>query len=363
MFRGALLACTGSAALLLAAATAFADGGVRGPASYPDSFAERAQEAIIVFHDGKRPGEAVEDMVLKIGVDGGVHWFAWVIPFPTDPEVEPAPIGMFEELYVYARDRRNRPGVVIDNRKIYGATPPRPVDVLSRRVVGRYDVATVREREPGALNRWLLREGFQIFWFGDEVIEYYRKKSYVFVCIKVHDARGEKGKTTALHPLRFTFRTGGRDGIYFPMKMTGLQRGTFGVNLYVFYRAWLSYQDNDHGFLKRHLYLRFRDCDSYACKKGEGKLWSNPEEDPYLKPAAGKLEKVAAYFKKHHPGERFYLTNLCVNKMKPEDVRKWKNDLWLFPMYDDRRFVPHDARPGGPAEWPVEEDEEDRESK
>jgi hypothetical protein len=35
-------------------------------------------------------------------------------------------------------------------------------------------------------------------------------------------------------------------------------------------------------------------------------------------------------------------------------VRAWADDLWLFPYYLDGAFVPHDARPGGPARaaWP-----------
>ena len=83
------------------AASLSADGGVRPPQKYSGSLAESAQEAIIVFQDGKTPGEAVEDMVLKIGVRGGAASFAWVVPFPTAPEVTPEKPGMFEELYKY----------------------------------------------------------------------------------------------------------------------------------------------------------------------------------------------------------------------------------------------------------------------
>jgi hypothetical protein len=40
--------------------------------------------------------------------------------------------------------------------------------------------------------------------------------------------------------------------------------------------------------------------------------------------------------------------------LKPEAVRQWSDDLWLFPYYVDKNFVPYDARPGGPAAiaWP-----------
>ena len=32
---------------------------------------------------------------------------------------------------------------------------PQPVEVLSRKIVGAFDVAVVRENQPGALNDWL----------------------------------------------------------------------------------------------------------------------------------------------------------------------------------------------------------------
>ena len=62
----------------------------------------------------------------------------------------------------------------------------------------------------------------------------------MFACIKVSSEALESERSVDSHPLRFTFKTGGRDGIYFPMKMTGLQSDPFDVNLYVFYRFWIN---------------------------------------------------------------------------------------------------------------------------
>jgi len=54
------------------------------------------------------------------------------------------------------------------------------------------------------------------------------------------------------------------------------------------------------------------------------------------------------------PGETFYLTIIQANGLRPDDVAVWKDDLWLFPFYTNRNFVPYDARPDGPARstWP-----------
>jgi hypothetical protein len=38
-----------------------------------------------------------------------------------------------------------------------------------------------------------------------------------------------------------------------------------------------------------------------------------------------------------------------VNEKGAEDVRQWKDDLWMSPYYTDRNMVPHDAHPGGAA--------------
>ncbi len=178
------------------------------------------------------------------------------------------------------------------------------------------------------------------------------KKGYVFACIKVADTALSKSGSADLHPLRFTFETGGRDGIYFPMKMTGLQKDKFDVNLYVFYQAWLNDHINGYGYEHRGFDRRWRDYDSPQCEANAGKAWSAPKSDPYLKGYAGRIPELTRFFQKRHPGKRFYLTNIRALGLKPKDVREWDNDLWMFPYYTDKKMVPYDARKGGPAAAP-----------
>jgi hypothetical protein len=221
--------------------------------------------------------------------------------------------------------------------------------VLSRQIAGSYDVAIVKENEGGALNGWLASEGYRTVEDGDDVLEFYRRKGYVMACIKVADAALAANKTVDLHPLRFSFATGGYDGIYFPMKLTGLQESEFLVNLYVFYGAWLNDDINQYGFNHRGFELVFRDFDGPQCQANAGKLWSQPSSDAYLKPFAGQLSATAALFGKLHQGESFYLTNVQ-GRFEPAVVRQWKDDLWLFPYYTDESMVPYDARAEGIAE-------------
>ncbi len=359
-----------SVALTAALSTAHADGKLMPPRDYPGSLEEHSQEAIIIFHGSEQPGAAVEELILKVSVavepdrtkepsgaeppTGALaRAFGWVVPFPHPPEVTKEDARLFKECFDYVQARLvRRPTKGKLELGVDGArqsAEAEGVNVISREIVGSYDVAIVREKEPGALNRWLDREGFQTLPEGEEVIAFYRKKGYVFACMKVNDAALEAGKTVDLHPLRFTFKTGGRDGVYFPMRMTGLQTAPFNVNLYVFYRAWLNDKLNKYGYTNRGFRLRFRDWDSGDCKPNAGKNYSAPLHDPYLAPLAGKIPTLAKLFQKLHPGERYYLTNIQAWGLEPGDVRHWSDDLWLFPYYTDPDMIPYDARPGGPA--------------
>jgi hypothetical protein len=332
----------------------FADGTVRPPRNYGGSLEEKAQEAIIIFTPGTAEESATEELILKIQVEGKVDEFAWVVPLPSKPETREEDAALFLECFNYVESRlspKPKARTSLFKKETAGAAEAQPaaVEVLSREVVGSYDVAVVKEHEAGALNMWLQREGFQELEDAEDIIGFYRAKGYVFACMKVTDTALSKSGSADLHPLRFTFDTGGRDGIYFPMKMTGLQKDKFDVNLYVFYQAWLNDQINGYGYEHRGFDRRWRDYDSPQCKANAGKIWSAPKSDPYLKRYAGRIPELTRYFQKRHPGARFYLTNIRALGLKPKDVREWNNDLWMFPYYTDPKMVPYDARKGEPA--------------
>ncbi len=330
------------------------DGKVFPPRNYKGSLEEKSQEAIIVFKSGTQEKSAVQDLILKIQVEGNVDDFAWVIPLPNPPKTAKADAKLFKEVfdYVQARKYRSRGS---KKKSLEGAEAtkndqkPKGVKVISREVVGNYDVAVVREKVAGSLNVWLDKEGYQSLPKGEAVIDYYRNKGFVFTCIKVKETGLKKKQSVNLHPLRFTFETGGRDGIFFPMKMTGLQTEPFHVNLYVFYDAWLNEKINKYGYTKRGFHLYFRDWDSPKCKPNAGKSWAEPAKDPYLKPLAQKIPTLKKFFAKNYPKDRFYLTNIKAHNLKPAQVKEWEKDLWMFPHYVNRSFVPFDVRQGGPA--------------
>jgi hypothetical protein len=344
-------------ALGVSVGSVHADGKIVGPRGYRGSLEELSQEAIIIFEGGDENREALEHLILKIGVKGQTDHFAWVVPFPKEPKVEKEDARLFEELFDYVawrnHDRKRATGTdtkttTKTETKSEGAMP---VEVLSRKIVGKYDVAIVRENEAGALNKWLKDEGYETLPDdAEDVLGFYREKKYVFACIKVADTGLSTKKEADLHPLRFTFHTGGRDGIYFPMKMTGLQKDPFNVNLYVFYRYWLNDDRSKFGYVHRGFRLRYRDWDTDSCEPNGGKDWSNTRRDPYFSDAWLRLDTVPSLLGKLVPDERFYLTNIYANNLRPSSVRGWSDDLWLFPYQDDSDWVPYDVREGGVAE-------------
>jgi hypothetical protein len=136
-----------------------ADGFLKGPREYKGSLEERSQEAVIIMTSDH--GKATEDMILKITVEGEVDQFAWVIPFPNQPKVNKADAALFKELFDYVQKRLQTQRKTKGKGSMgggFGATGG--VEVLSREIVGSYDVAVVRENLAGTLNQWLEKEGY-----------------------------------------------------------------------------------------------------------------------------------------------------------------------------------------------------------
>ncbi|MGC4001614.1 MAG: DUF2330 domain-containing protein [Pirellulales bacterium] len=330
-----------------------ADGKLVRPRDYAGSLEERAQEAIIVFQEGDETRSAVEDLILKIAVKGNVREFAWIIPLPNVPNGSVESPALFHELFDYCETRRTsvkHAGESKTEAKT-AKSVERGVTELKTQLVGDFRISTIREETPGALDDWLLANGYQSL--GDDaadVLRFYREKRWCYACIRVSDAALAGDRPVDLRPLRLRFETGGRDGIVFPMKLTGLQTDPFDVNLYVFAQAWLNDDLNAFGYVHRGLTLKFRDFDGPNCVANAGKLYGRPAEDAYLRPYAPRLPETAKFFLANYPGERFYLTNLGIRNLDPRTARAWPDDLWLFPYYTSVGVIPFDARPGGGAE-------------
>lgn len=338
----------------------WADGLVKAPRNYAGSLEESSQEAMIVFEAGQGGHPSRQTLVLKIQVDNDqpLNQLAWVVPFPVEPEIHEAPTGLFKELFDYVearkRARSHKPALGAKTAADNAMEAEPDAVVLSRKIVGSYDVAVVEEKRAGGLNRWLEENGFQTLDTAETALQFYREKGYVFVCLKFDEAQLAAGSTTELHPLAFQFSTGGEDGIYFPMKLTAAQDSPVDINLYVFYRYWLNDDLNRFGYRHRGFELHYRDWDSPECVANGGKAYTAPASDPFLKRYRSRFPTVTRFLQAGHPGQRFYLTNIQAHGVEPDWIGRWKDDLWLYPYYTNRRRIPQDVQAGGPAAggWP-----------
>ena len=332
---------------------AFADGivraarGQRAHRSY--HVYEKHQEAILVSTQDDN-NKAIQEMILKITVAGKSKDFGWIIPFPSKPDIQKESPGLFKDLsgYLNARmgPKKKRKSAVASRSS--SRSSGAPVRIIENKVVGNFETTVLTETAHGGLNQWLGDNGFEPFEEeSNDVIGWYRKKGYVFACIRVKsELRGNRSIQS--HPLRFTFRTGGTDGIFFPMKLTGEQDERFSVRLWVFRDSWLNESINRFGHDTFRLKTTYHDFDTAECVPNEGKSYASPQADPFLRPLASKLSIVSQFFESNYPNDKFYLSVLD-GHYSPDDLQSWPGDIWLFPHYVDDTMSPFDVHENGPA--------------
>ncbi len=335
--------------------------------SYTGSLAESAQEAIIVLTNPGNRNQAIEDLILKIQVeaDQDLDGFAWIIPLPEEPTtMEESDSALFRDLHQYVADRLrprwNQPDESINKAKGFsggggfgGMADPPPVEVLREEIVGSFDIKVVRENRPAAFNQWLKDEGYHTVDFervegGSEIIEFYRKQEFVFVCVKVTEIELRNGLEVDLHPLRLTFPTGGRDCAFFPMLLTGLQEEPFDVNLYIFHEQPLNRISDRWGYEAFDFEEKYSDATRLSWDKGVRPLrYGFPQTDPMLRNHLPQLEKWGKLLNKLHPHQKYLMTNIQAEQLEPEKIRKWSTDLWLTPRYPKKETMPFDMRADG----------------
>ncbi|MCE9635033.1 MAG: DUF2330 domain-containing protein [Planctomycetes bacterium] len=275
--------------LLLAAATAFADGGV-----FPS--APKVQQAALA--DVRTPDQraalawdaaaGIETLVIETTVRGEGTDFAWILPLPAAPTIETSardlfpvlrdhsPIDVWTDvtphwlgllalaaavLLVPLAPSRGAALVVLGVASLlmltllaiggfgpgsdglsmtYGdgaglsLSLPEPkrttVRVLDRRTVGAFDAAVVTAQEPADLRHWLDENGYVAPASIDPVVAEYVREGWVFVATKLRaDATAEDVRNVA--PLSFRFPA--KEPVY-PMRLTGAVNPSLELEMYVF---------------------------------------------------------------------------------------------------------------------------------
>jgi hypothetical protein len=254
------------ASVVLAPTGALGDGGFI-PATAFEKVRIPDQRALIHFADGK------ETLVIDTAFTGRGTNFAWIIPTPSVPAVEPATTGLFSTLqtifqpeivdhvfglywleiflglvvaYVLRRKQRGEsligtlvfvafmmlmasmlmPALGTASVSIAGSQ----VRVIEQKRVGVYDTAVLSSSDGRAVFDWLKQNGFITPTNFIPAIRTYAQEGWCFVASRLHvDASAQEAARA--HPLALTFKT--QRPVY-PLRLTGIDNEDCRIELHVF---------------------------------------------------------------------------------------------------------------------------------
>ena len=227
------------------------------------------QQALIHF-DGK-----VETLVIETSFSGQGTNFAWIVPLPAPPKIEPVSTGLFRTLQVIFQPeivlsvRHYWPALpiaamlvgliaLIRRESFFGLTiaaiifllmaaifPPSlskartaglsggasaNVQVLSRENAGLFETVTIQAKDSSALLEWLNGNGFATPKEIEPAVADYVRRGWVFASAKLRCEPGENA-IRSTHPLAFSFLT---TAPVYPLRLTATGNTPCRVDLYVF---------------------------------------------------------------------------------------------------------------------------------
>jgi hypothetical protein len=223
------------------------------------------QRALLHYSNG------IETLVIDTAFKGEGTNYAWIIPLPSPPVVEPATSGLFTTLHILFQPeiRHNSNawfwpvvlfGVLVcllflgAQRPLLevllvfafivfisglflpplGRVPRTPlatdVQVLARKTAGIYDTVTLSSGDGRAVFDWLKQNGFATPTNFIPAIQAYAREGWCFVASKVRlDATMPDGARA--HPLSLKFKT---DRPVYPLRLTGINNDRCRIELHVF---------------------------------------------------------------------------------------------------------------------------------
>jgi hypothetical protein len=219
------------------------------------------QRAILHFEDGR------ERLVIETSFHGEGEDFAWVVPLPSVPKVEPVSPGVFRTLETLIRPRviHRVPeyyvffallilfvGLIVVVDRFVKMTGLRLVCLILITLLafgvlamflapmgaslgiqihqtgeaGSYEFAAVSSSQPGDVLKWLEESGFKVAPESTSVVRDYVSEGWVFVAGRLKAAGPRRP-----HPLSFEFET--KRAVY-PLRLTGVGQGPLLLDLHVF---------------------------------------------------------------------------------------------------------------------------------
>lgn len=236
---------------------------VQSKVSTPD------QRAMLSYANG------VERLVIETSFMGEGTNFAWIVPLPSAPKIEPVSSSFFSSLSVAYEPKLVTSVILwwpfllllvaivglvtwsIRNRQVVGcvgmlvlaifagallvpnfvrargsvsSTPSPSVLVLSREIVGIYDTALLKSADGELVADWLKANGYRVPAQAMSILGRYAAEGWVFAAARIH--RDHQGASPSRpHPLAFTFAT---ERAVYPLRLTGVENEQCAIELYVF---------------------------------------------------------------------------------------------------------------------------------
>lgn len=251
---------------VLVPGTSRADGKVFSSVNVAEPVRIPDQRAILSWSEG------IERLVIETRFAGRGSNFAWVVPLPARPVVEPVSPGLFTTLVevmqptvIHTPTLFWLPGMIVtailaaglsgrvrwrelalvatilllaggmllpslSSSKGGGTRGGGWVEILDHQNAGVFESTTITGRDPAAVRQWLTQHGYQMPPEVEPVLRDYLAEGWVFVASKVHRPLETQDPGT-LHPLQFTFPT--KNPVY-PLRLTGVGNGALEVDLFVF---------------------------------------------------------------------------------------------------------------------------------
>jgi hypothetical protein len=195
--------------------SAKADGGIFYPENFP--VYENGQKAFIYLHDG------TEDLVVQPSYKGSAKDFVWVVPTPSQPEVNKSSQSVFTSLQkLTIPDNSIQPMPMLSNSLGTTATSD-AVQIIEEKTIDSYDIVTLKASSETALSDWMTTNKYSYPTDKNYLLSDYINQGWYFVIAKIRteaqtDVQADLNNGT-ITPIRFTFKS---DKMIYPMKLTGV---------------------------------------------------------------------------------------------------------------------------------------------
>ncbi len=210
---------------------------------------EPSQVGVILAERGE------EDLILFVNARGDLEDFAWVVPVPSYPTVKEGDPDLFYDLSYITTYKPSPLYTCGTGNIVFAPGDAEGVHVWETLHVGIYETTILSSDDPSSLINWLNQNGYTFPEDAQPTIDYYIKRNYFFIAMKVERKEGiPPGYYMNINPIHIHFST---DKPIYPLKISSISAAlSTEVLIYIFsnqpeeypgfsreYSSYLTYKD------------------------------------------------------------------------------------------------------------------------